>query len=45
MDRYDYIKYTFYDECKNYIAIVDKDTPKEYLEKLQEEFNEVKYKE
>lgn len=45
MDRYDYIKYTFYDECNSYIAIVDKNIPKEYLELLQEEYDEVKFKE
>ena len=40
-----YIQYTFYDEIGNHIAIINKDIPKEIIKKLQEEYDEVKYKE
>lgn len=40
-----YIQYTFYDEVGKNIAIINKNTPKEFIKKLQEEYDEVKYKE
>jgi hypothetical protein len=45
MDEYSYIKYSFYDETNKYIAIVEDNIPKEFLEKLQEEYDFVKYEE
>ena len=40
-----YIRYTYYDEVGNNIAIIYQNTPKEIIKKLQEEYDEVKYKE
>ena len=40
-----YIQYTYYDEVGDYIAIINKNTPKEIIKKLSEEYDEVKYKE
>ena len=40
-----YIRYTYYDDIEYYIAIINKDTPNEVIKKLQEEYDEVKYKE
>ena len=40
-----YIQYTFYDETRKKIAIINKNTPKDIIKKLQEEYDEVKYKE
>lgn len=40
-----YIQYTFYDDTKKKIAIINKNTPKDIIKKLQEEYDEVKYKE
>lgn len=40
-----YIKYTFYDDDKRLIAIVNKNIPKEEMEQLQQEYDEVKFKE
>jgi hypothetical protein len=45
MNEEKYIKYAFYDETEKYIAIVDKDIPKEDLQKLQAKYDEVKFKE
>ena len=43
MDKY--IKYAFYDETGKYIAIVHENTPKEIIEQLSKEYDEVKFKE
>lgn len=40
-----YIKYTFYDEINKKIVIIKEDTPKEIIEELKKEYDEVKYKE
>ena len=40
-----YIRYTYYDEVGKHIAIINQDTPKGIIKKLQEEYDEVKYKE
>ena len=40
-----YIKYTFYDDDKRLIAIVNKNIPKEVLQELLKEYDEVKFKE
>lgn len=40
-----YIEYTFYDENKKLIAIINQNTPKEEIKKLLEKYDEVKYKE
>ena len=40
-----YIKYTFYDDDKRLIAIVNKNINKEVLEQLQKEYDEVKFEE
>ena len=40
-----YIQYTYYDETRNKIAIIYPKTPREVIKKLQEEYDEVKYKE
>lgn len=40
-----YIRYTFYDELNKRIAIIYPKTPREVIKKLQEEYDEVKYKE
>ena len=40
-----YIKYTFYDDDKRLIAIVNKNIPKEVMQQLQQEYDEVKFKE
>lgn len=40
-----YIQYTYYDDIGKNIAIINTDTPNEVIKKLQEEYDEVKYKE
>lgn len=40
-----YIRYTFYDDDKKLIAIVNKNTPKEEIEQLQQKYDEVKFEE
>lgn len=40
-----YIKYTFYDDDKRLIAIVNRNTPKEVMQELQQKYDEVKFKE
>ena len=40
-----YIQYAYYDEMGKFIAIIRKGTPKEIIEKLSKEYDEVKYKE
>ena len=40
-----YIRYTFYDDDKRLIAIVNKNTPKEVIKELLKEYKEVKFKE
>lgn len=40
-----YIKYTFYDESKRLIAIVNQNTPKETIQELLKKYDEVKFKE
>lgn len=40
-----YIRYTFYDDDKRYIAIVNKNTPKEVMQELLKEYDEVKFEE
>ena len=40
-----YIQYTFYDDTKKKIVIINKNTPKDIIKKLQEEYDEIKYKE
>lgn len=40
-----YIQYTYYDEFRKKIAIINKNTPKEIIEQLSKEYDEVKYKE
>jgi hypothetical protein len=40
-----YIRYTFYDDDKRLIAIVNKNIPKEAMQELQQEYDEVKFEE
>lgn len=40
-----YIRYAYYDNLGNYIAIIYQNTPNEVIKKLQEKYDEVKYKE
>ena len=40
-----YIKYTFYDEVGKHIAIIYQNTPKEIIQELQKQYDEVKFKE
>ena len=40
-----YIRYTFYDDDKRLIAIVNKNITKEEMEQLQQEYDEVKFEE
>ena len=40
-----YIQYTFYDEVGKKVAIIYQNTPNEIIQKLQEQYDEVKYKE
>ena len=40
-----YIRYTFYDDDKKLIAIVNKNITKEAMQQLQQEYDEVKFKE
>ena len=40
-----YIRYTFYDDDKRLIAIVNKNIPKEVMQQLQQEYDEVKFRE
>jgi hypothetical protein len=37
-----YIRYTFYDENNNLIAIIKEDTPKEVMQDLQKEYDIIK---
>lgn len=41
----EFIYYTFYDETGEYIAIIHKDTPKEIITKLEEKYDQVRFKE
>lgn len=40
-----YIRYTFYDDDKRLIAIVNKNIPKEEMQNLLKKYDEVKFKE
>lgn len=40
-----YIRYTFYDDDKRLIAIVNKNIPKEVMQELLKECDEVKFRE
>lgn len=40
-----YIKYAFYDDINKKIAIIEEDTPKEVIEELKKEYDEIKFKE
>lgn len=40
-----YIRYTYYDEVGCKVAIIYPNTPNEVIKKLQEQYDEVKYKE
>lgn len=40
-----YIRYTFYDDDKRLIAIVYKNIPKEVMQELLQEYDEVKFEE
>lgn len=40
-----YIKYTFYDDDKRLIAIVNKNITKEVMQELLQKYDEVKFKE
>ena len=40
-----YIRYTYYDEVGKYIAIIYQNTPKEIIQELQKQYDEVKFKE
>ena len=40
-----YIKYTFYDEVGKHIAIINQNTPKEIIQELHKQYDEVKFKE
>lgn len=40
-----YIRYTFYDDDKKLIAIVYKNIPKEVMQELLKEYDEVKFEE
>lgn len=40
-----YIRYTFYDDDKRLIAIVNKNIPKEVMQELLQKYDEVKFKE
>lgn len=40
-----YIRYTFYDNDKRLIAIVNKNIPKEVMQELLKEYDEVKFEE
>ena len=40
-----YIRYTFYDDDKKLIAIVNKNITKEVMQELQQEYDEVKFEE
>ena len=40
-----YIRYTFYDDDKRLIAIVSKNIPKEVMQELLKEYDEVKFEE
>lgn len=40
-----YIRYTFYDDDKRLIAIVNKNITKEEIEQLQQKYDEVKFEE
>lgn len=40
-----YLRYTFYDDDKRLIAIVNKNIPKEVMQELLQKYNEVKFEE
>lgn len=40
-----YIRYTFYDDIGKYIAIIYQNTPKEIIQELRKQYDEVKFKE
>ena len=40
-----YIRYTFYDDDKRLIAIVNKNIPKDVMQELLKQYDEVKFKE
>lgn len=40
-----YIRYTFYDDDKRLIAIVNKNIPKEAMQELLQKYDEVKFEE
>lgn len=40
-----YIRYTFYDDDKRLIAIVNKNIPKEVMQELLQKYDEVKFEE
>lgn len=40
-----YIRYTFYDEVGCKVAIINQNTPKEIIQELQKQYDEVKFKE
>lgn len=40
-----YIRYVYYDDLYKKIAIIYPNTPNEVIKKLQEKYDEVKYKE
>ena len=40
-----YIRYTFYDDDKRLIAIVDKNITKEVMQELLQKYDEVKFEE
>lgn len=41
----EYIKYTFYSDIGEYVAIIRKETPKEKIQEIKMYFDEVKYQE
>lgn len=45
LELMEYIKYTFYDDVNNYIAIVKEGTESDKIEEMKQFFDEVKYKE
>lgn len=45
MEDKNYVEYTFYDESGEYIAIIKENTPKYVIDKLINEYDQVKYEE
>jgi len=41
----EYLKYAFYDEVGNYVAIIKRRTPKNIIEQMKNKFDEVKFME